>query len=730
MCIRDSPNPEHPAEAAAEAEADNQEQNRLLGWPQWDVTTSVLVSNLNSCCTDPELVRAAFSEPILDETTMTEKVLSLTKTHVNYTSLGQCNGTAMVEFGSPQEMELAVKWFNHLQPEQLTVALSKIVSPQHMLRLATVGKFCSGRAPTKDSPFGHVTRVDLSKRMPWVSDFTKDWRLSSVQALRSVGPWSNECKREASIQAAYLRAISEAKHLIYIENQFFVSSCTDSEDNEVSNRITKAILERIKLAIDTRRDFKVVIINPLWPGMEGDIANDEAYAIRLVLHLQQKTINRGAESLIQQVKQHLGKDREHEFRNYINFFCLRNYDFRPPKTDGKPESENPDPAEYMYPLAVTEQAYVHAKLMIVDDWTVIIGSANINDRSLHGERDSEVCLLSEPAKRPDEAGHRAMLNSKSKRDAVIMTPDNVITSTINCEEELVSTFAHTLRVHLWAQHLGRLDRPEALLSRLQAEQDLIKEFLDSPHQETTLQKIDAVPGWELTDQPELKSLKGSAKMEAAETYLDALSKEMEKLMNSDGSLIKDFVVSPSNRDCLSDPLVAYLDFERIARKNSWLYAKVFPASPMPEPEDEFWKQRAICKGSCHLTENNKPSPCPSCDPQAAAAEGEEPEKDRNKFCCENSCQLPQNQKPSPWECPYCHTMPKVKTLEALNRNIRHRANLPKGKAAVDMFMFMQKKLLTQVEGTITQTDLDFLIDQDMDPPALSKEGLVPLKVFT
>lgn len=39
------------------------------------------------------------------------------------------------------------------------------------------------------------------------------------------------------------------------------------------------------------------------------------------------------------------------------------------------------------------QVYVHSKVMIVDDCTVLIGSANINDRSLLGSRDSEVLLL-------------------------------------------------------------------------------------------------------------------------------------------------------------------------------------------------------------------------------------------------------------------------------------------------------------------------------------------------
>lgn len=38
----------------------------------------------------------------------------------------------------------------------------------------------------------------------------------------------------------------------------------------------------------------------------------------------------------------------------------------------------------LHGLPVTELIYVHSKLMIVDDRKCIIGSANINDRSLTG----------------------------------------------------------------------------------------------------------------------------------------------------------------------------------------------------------------------------------------------------------------------------------------------------------------------------------------------------------
>lgn len=42
---------------------------------------------------------------------------------------------------------------------------------------------------------------------------------------------------------------------------------------------------------------------------------------------------------------------------------------------------------------VTEQIYVHSKLMIIDDRVAIIGSANVNDRSFNGSRDSEIAIL-------------------------------------------------------------------------------------------------------------------------------------------------------------------------------------------------------------------------------------------------------------------------------------------------------------------------------------------------
>ena len=41
----------------------------------------------------------------------------------------------------------------------------------------------------------------------------------------------------------------------------------------------------------------------------------------------------------------------------------------------------------------SQQVYIHGKVCIVDDRLAIIGSANINERSQRGDRDSELAAI-------------------------------------------------------------------------------------------------------------------------------------------------------------------------------------------------------------------------------------------------------------------------------------------------------------------------------------------------
>ena len=45
---------------------------------------------------------------------------------------------------------------------------------------------------------------------------------------------------------------------------------------------------------------------------------------------------------------------------------------------------------------------MHSKVMVVDDHSMIVGSANINDRSMNGCRDSELAVMIESENEKNE----------------------------------------------------------------------------------------------------------------------------------------------------------------------------------------------------------------------------------------------------------------------------------------------------------------------------------------
>ena len=194
------------------------------------------------------------------------------------------------------------------------------------------------------------------------------------QVLRSVGEWSaGQHEDERSIYNAYHSAIRNAKHYVYIENQFFISSCDSSSvRKEVHNRIAAEIVERIVRAHRSNTLFRVFVVLPLLPAFEGQIGTASGTAMQFILHYTLSTIIRGDHSLVKSLENR----GVINWRKYLCFCSLRSHDM----LDGS---------------FVSELIYIHSKLLIVDDRLVIAGSANINDRSMLGGRDSEVCLLIE-----------------------------------------------------------------------------------------------------------------------------------------------------------------------------------------------------------------------------------------------------------------------------------------------------------------------------------------------
>lgn len=234
---------------------------------------------------------------------------------------------------------------------------------------------------------------------------------------------------QAEVHDTMQRLISVAQHFIYIENQFFVSnfgaevSPTDfiGPADEIrgqagpgptitrlmpgdstappENSICHMLGARIGRAIlaPERPPFHVYIVLPVHP--EGPL-NDPAVVTQV--HWTMQSLVFGRSSLLNRIRRfllarELYDKKDNEWRRaldpdnveyegielercdeYITLLNLRNW----------AQLKHPSG-----PRLVTEQIYVHSKLMVVDDRFALLGSANINDRSLLGSRDSELAVL-------------------------------------------------------------------------------------------------------------------------------------------------------------------------------------------------------------------------------------------------------------------------------------------------------------------------------------------------
>jgi phosphatidylserine/phosphatidylglycerophosphate/cardiolipin synthase-like enzyme len=237
-----------------------------------------------------------------------------------------------------------------------------------------------------------------------------------VQLLRSIGKWSvGTNKTECSILNCYVESIRTAHRFIYIENQFFISRSL-SFDNTISpdssplttdsiqNPIALALIDRILLAHSLKESFKVIILLPIHPP--GDVISSRSKG-KILMYYQYLSLNRGPFSFFEQLRKRGPADLNP--LDYIGFYSLRNWGI-------------------MNNKVVTEQVYIHSKLMIIDDRILLIGSANMNDRSMLGYRDSEIVL------RIEDTNH--------------------INSLMNGQVHSVGFMPFMVRTRLMRQHLG------------------------------------------------------------------------------------------------------------------------------------------------------------------------------------------------------------------------------------------------------------------------------------
>lgn len=220
---------------------------------------------------------------------------------------------------------------------------------------------------------------------------------------------------------AYCKMIEESEHFVYMENQFFITSC-ETMNVKIVNKIGDAIVERAIRAYQNNESWRCVIVIPLMPGFQNTVDEPEGTSVRLIMQCQFRSICRGEGSIFGRLR-----SQGIEPEDFVQFYSLRSWGKIGPKK-----------------MLVTEQLYIHAKVIIVDDRIALIGSANINERSMLGIRDSEC--------------------------AAVVRDTDMLWSTMDGEPYLVGRFAHTLRMRLMREHLG-LDVDEVMEEERRAELD-------------------------------------------------------------------------------------------------------------------------------------------------------------------------------------------------------------------------------------------------------------------
>ena len=216
---------------------------------------------------------------------------------------------------------------------------------------------------------------------------TKQQRI--VHSIDSLMIYSDPVQVDDSIAKVYVQAIRNAKNFIYIETQYFMGSSNDwLGDNSVDcyNLVPMEITQKIVSKIKAGERFTAYIVLPIFP--EGD-PRDKFTTMQEQLVWQTRTIEMMYQKIASVLKD-AGTFDESVPTDWLYFSCL-----------GKREAYG----EYLELLAppsdeVSKQIrdsrrfpiYIHSKMMVVDDAYIIVGSQNINQRSLAGERDTEIAI--------------------------------------------------------------------------------------------------------------------------------------------------------------------------------------------------------------------------------------------------------------------------------------------------------------------------------------------------
>mmetsp|Transcript_1416 Transcript_1416/g.3846 ORF Transcript_1416/g.3846 Transcript_1416/m.3846 type:complete len:767 (-) Transcript_1416:58-2358(-) len=190
---------------------------------------------------------------------------------------------------------------------------------------------------------------------------------------------------DKSIQYAYVHHIRRAQNFLFLENQYYLgSSHWWAERNKYcTNLIPIEIAMKCAERIRAGKNFHAYIVIPMWPeGLPDD------GTIQEILKWQSNSVEAMYRVVAKALREVGSRDSP---RKYLTFHTLVNRETE--RGSQCQPGAQPTQGTDGYEMWKNRRApiYIHSKYMCVDDEWMIMGSANINQRSMDGCRDSEMC---------------------------------------------------------------------------------------------------------------------------------------------------------------------------------------------------------------------------------------------------------------------------------------------------------------------------------------------------
>lgn len=244
---------------------------------------------------------------------------------------------------------------------------------------------------------------------------------------------------------AHLRIIQEAKKFVFIENQYFVTDfpqdsfeCRHGDIRSeavlysgAENRLGEVLLDKIKHAARTKSDFNVAVVIPLGTEPGSFYPN-----------------LRSTYCFEQTIEEVWKKEKfDVDWHDYFSFFFIANAVKAPEDMGG--------PGSAFYGI------FTHTKAIVADDEVALVGSANINDRSLNGNRDAEVGVLVSGGSYPRR--FRETLLEGHIGDASLADPGHLVKSLRKVAESNAAALKASMGISFPE---GTLESPDGQVHRL------------------------------------------------------------------------------------------------------------------------------------------------------------------------------------------------------------------------------------------------------------------------